>query len=112
MIHHFKDQLYQKLPPKSEDGLPYKCPEEGCKFETKHKPDWARHYDSVHKVVERLLRQYMEEHPEAWANQPENQEMLRDNPTPASSSQQQPPPRQRARPRHHGRGLGPAGRQR
>ena len=78
MIHHFKDQLYQNLPPKSEEGqgLPYKCPEENCKFETKHKPDWARHYGSVHKVVDKLLKQYMEEHPEAWAHQPENKELV------------------------------------
>ena len=78
MIHHFKEQLYKSLPAKSEEGLPYKCPEEGCKFETKHKPDWARHYGSVHKVVERLLRDYLETHPEAWANQPENQEIVRE----------------------------------
>ena len=80
MIHHFKDQLYQHLPPKSEDGqgLPYKCPEENCKFETKHKPDWARHYGSVHKVVDRLLKQYMDDNPDAWAHQPENKELLRE----------------------------------
>ena len=34
MILHFKEKLYQNLPPKTEDGLPYKCPEENCKFET------------------------------------------------------------------------------
>ena len=87
MIHHFKDKLYQNLPPKSEDGLPYKCPEEGCKFETKHKPDWARHYGSVHKVVDRLLAAYLEDHPEAWALQPENKELLREqSPSGQSSS--------------------------
>ena len=85
MIHHFKEKLYQNLPPKSEEGLPYKCPEENCKFETKHKPDWARHYGSVHKVVDRLLAQYLEEHPEAWAHQPENKELLREQ-SPGQSS--------------------------
>merc|ERR1719270_2138161 len=79
MIHHFKDELYKNLPPKTDEGLPYKCPEESCKFETKHKPDWARHYGSVHKVMERLLKQYMEEHPEAWANQPENRDRLKES---------------------------------
>ena len=78
MIHHFKEKLYQNLPPKTEDGLPHKCPEENCKFETKHKPNWARHYGSVHKIVDKMLKQYLEEHPEAWGNQPENKELLRE----------------------------------
>ena len=43
MIHHFKEKLYQNLPP--------------------------RHYGSVYKVVDKMLKQYMEEHPEAWGNQ-------------------------------------------
>lgn len=87
MIHHFKEKLYQNLPPKTEDDLPYKCPEENCKFETKHKPDWAKHYGSVHKVVDRMLKQYLEEHPEAWGNQPENKELLREQ---SPSAQQHP----------------------
>ena len=80
MVHHFKDKLYEALPPKIEgDPLPFKCPEVDCKFETKHKPDWARHFGSVHKHVEKLLSNYLEEHPEAWANQPENKELLRES---------------------------------
>ena len=104
MIHHFKEKLYQSLPPKSEDGLPYKCPEESCKFETKHKPDWARHYGSVHKIVDKMIRQYMEEHPEAWGNQPENMELLREQspavvsvPGPSGSGGAGPAPRPQSR---------------
>ena len=80
MVHHFKDRLYESLPPKIEgDPLPFKCPEVDCQFETKHKPDWARHFGSVHKHVEKMLARYMEEHPEAWGNQPENRELLRES---------------------------------
>lgn len=80
MVHHFKDKLYESLPPKIEgDPLPFKCPEDGCKFETKHKPDWARHFGSVHKHVEKLLNKYLEEHPDAWANQQENKELIRES---------------------------------
>ena len=86
MVHHFKETLYESLPPKIEgDPLPFKCPEGDCKFETKHKPDWARHFGSVHKHVERLLAKYLEEHQEAWANQPENKELLRESYNPNHS---------------------------
>jgi hypothetical protein len=80
MVHHFKEQLYESMPARIEgDPLPYKCPEPGCKFETKHKPDWARHFGTVHKYVERYLARYLEEHSEAWANQPENRILMREN---------------------------------
>ena len=91
MVHHFKETLYESLPPKIDgDPLPFKCPEEECKFETKHKPDWARHFGSVHKHVERLLAKYLAEHPEAWANQPGNREIMAKDSNPAKPVQQLP----------------------
>ena len=34
---------------------PFRCPVEGCSYQTKHKPDWARHYGSVHQVKSCLV---------------------------------------------------------
>lgn len=59
---HFKDQLLENLPASK---APYKCPIDGCNYSTKHKPDWARHYGSVHKFLDKYINQYFEENPEA-----------------------------------------------
>ena len=60
MAQHFKEKLFADLPTKSP---PYKCPIEGCPYETKHKPDWARHYGSVHKYLDKYLKEHLETHP-------------------------------------------------
>ena len=58
MAHHFKDKLFADLADKSP---PFKCPVAGCSYSTKHKPDWARHYGSVHQYISKYLKEYMEE---------------------------------------------------
>ena len=40
---------------------PFRCPKEGCNYQTKHKPDWARHYGSVHQLIPKYLKEYLEE---------------------------------------------------
>ena len=60
MAQHFKEKLFADLPTKSP---PYKCPIEGCPYETKHKPDWARHYGSVHKYLDKYLKEHLETNP-------------------------------------------------
>merc|ERR1711879_905773 len=60
MAQHFKEKLFADLPTKSP---PYKCPIEGCPYETKHKPDWARHYGSVHKYLDKYLKEPLETNP-------------------------------------------------
>ena len=59
MAHHFKDKLFADLQDKSP---PFKCPVEGCQYQTKHKPDWARHYGSVHQLIAKYLKEYLETH--------------------------------------------------
>jgi hypothetical protein len=59
MAQHFREKLFADLPSKAP---PYKCPIEGCPYETKHKPDWARHYGSVHKYLDKYLKEYLETH--------------------------------------------------
>jgi hypothetical protein len=58
MANHFKDKLFADLKDKS---APFKCPIEGCSYQTKHKPDWARHYGSVHHFITKYLKEYLEE---------------------------------------------------
>ena len=59
MANHFKDKLFSDLKDKS---APFKCPIEGCSYQTKHKPDWARHYGSVHSFIAKYLKEYLDEH--------------------------------------------------
>ena len=35
---------------------------DGCQYQTKHKPDWARHYGSVHQLIAKYLNEYFETH--------------------------------------------------
>ena len=58
MANHFKDKLFADLKDKSS---PFKCPIEGCSYQTKHKPDWARHYGSVHHFITKYLKEYLDE---------------------------------------------------
>ena len=58
MAHHFKQKLFADLMEKSP---PYKCPVKDCSYKTKHKPDWARHYGSVHQFINKYLNEFMEE---------------------------------------------------
>ncbi|CAB4068537.1 KDM3 [Lepeophtheirus salmonis] len=58
LVFHFKDKLYANL---KETSPPFSCPEEGCSYTSKHKPDWARHYGSVHKYIEKYLKEKLEE---------------------------------------------------
>jgi hypothetical protein len=57
MAQHFKDKLFADLVDKTP---PYRCPMEGCSYKTKHKPDWARHYGSVHKLLEKYKKEFLE----------------------------------------------------
>eukprot|EP00095_Tigriopus_kingsejongensis_P003194 maker-scaffold91_size383040-snap-gene-2.25 protein:Tk03194 transcript:maker-scaffold91_size383040-snap-gene-2.25-mRNA-1 annotation:"probable domain-containing histone demethylation protein 2c" len=59
---HFKEQIFGQLPTQKP---PYPCPVESCSYQTKHKPDWARHYGSVHKFLDKYITQYFEENPTA-----------------------------------------------
>merc|ERR1719266_636067 len=59
MAQHFKDKLFADLIDKSP---PFRCPVEGCHYQTKHKPDWARHYGSVHLLIAKYLKEYLETH--------------------------------------------------
>ena len=58
MANHFKDKLFADLKDKSS---PFKCPMEGCTYQTKHKPDWARHYGSVHQFIGKYLKEYLDQ---------------------------------------------------
>ena len=58
MANHFKDKLFADLKDKSS---PFKCPMEGCSYQTKHKPDWARHYGSVHQLIGKYLKEYLDQ---------------------------------------------------
>ncbi len=62
LAQHFKHKLFEDLPNKS---APFACPVEGCSYQTKHKPDWARHYGSVHKFIDKYLKEYLAENPMA-----------------------------------------------
>ena len=73
MAQHFKDKLFADLIDKNP---PFRCPVEGCPYQTKHKPDWARHYGSVHHLIAKYLKEYLETHeaktePEVDAVEPE-----------------------------------------
>ena len=59
MANHFKEKLFADLKDKS---APFKCPMEGCSYQTKHKPDWARHYGSVHQFIGKYLKEYLDQH--------------------------------------------------
>ncbi len=59
MAQHFKDKLFADLLDKSP---PFRCPVDGCQYQTKHKPDWARHYGSVHQLIAKYLKEYLETH--------------------------------------------------
>ncbi len=56
LAQHFKHKLFEDLPNKS---APFTCPIEGCTYQTKHKPDWARHYGSVHKFIDKYLKEHL-----------------------------------------------------
>ena len=58
MAHHFKQKLFADLVEKSP---PYKCPVKDCAYQTKHKPDWARHYGSVHHFINKYLKDFLDE---------------------------------------------------
>jgi hypothetical protein len=53
LANHFKEKLFADLEDKS---APFRCPKEGCTYQTKHKPDWARHYGSVHHLIGKYLQ--------------------------------------------------------
>ena len=57
---HFKRQIYAKCPSKSPNGS-YRCQEVDsygrvCSFEDDRKGNWALHYGSTHKMVDRFLK--------------------------------------------------------
>ena len=58
MANHFKDKLFADLKDKS---APFKCPMEGCSYQTKHIPDWARHYGSVHQFIGKYLKEFLDQ---------------------------------------------------
>ena len=60
LAQHFKDKLFLDLKTK---GPPYCCPIPDCPYQTKHKPDWARHYGSVHKFIDKYLQEHLAVHP-------------------------------------------------
>ncbi len=62
LAQHFKNKLFEDLPNKTS---PFTCPVEGCLYQTKHKPDWARHYGSVHKYIDKYLKEYLATNPVA-----------------------------------------------
>jgi len=67
MANHFKEKLFADLKDKS---APFKCPMEGCAYQTKHKPDWARHYGSVHHFIAKYLKEYLDEHEQHPVQEP------------------------------------------
>ena len=58
LAQHFKKELLVDLPNKTP---PFKCPMPDCSYETKHKPDWIRHYGSVHKFLFKLLDKFLQD---------------------------------------------------
>ncbi len=89
MARHFRDELFADLPTKTP---PYRCPIEGCPYETKHKPDWARHYGSVHKYLDKYLKEYLETHEPHpnWVNPPPRTVGTSGNSTPSKTPKKEP----------------------
>jgi len=85
MANHFKEKLFADLKDKS---APFKCPIEGCSYQTKHKPDWARHYGSVHQFIAKYLKEYLEDQ-EQNQGQPDSSSQVQQQAKPEPAQAQQ-----------------------
>ena len=62
---HFKAEINLRCPPQTPGVGTFKCQEmdslgRSCLYETKHKGIWAMHYGNTHKMVDRFVKQYLE----------------------------------------------------
>ena len=89
LVFHFREKLYNDL---KDNSAPFTCPFEGCLYKTKHKPDWARHYGSVHKFLDKYLEEKLAEEGLTIEEATANQIAKLDPPTAAAAAPTPPPP--------------------